>query len=1533
MKKLLLTALFGLSMLAVDAQRVVDKLDRGLVAVPGRSSGNLVTWRIFGSEYYDVTYNLYRNGTKINDTPLTVSNFQDTGGNSNSTYQVAAVVRGVEQAKSESVKAWATDNLIVNVKPCINRNGQEMAFGYAYDGSNGGDSGGYTINDISLADVDGDGVCEFMVKRNNAKGNLSNTSNTTDFNIYECYNIKGDRLWWIDLGPNLMSNPDEQYDMIGYDWDCDGKAEFVMRGADNMIIHTSTGKVINIGDMTFDSGSGLSSRPEYVAVGAEYLLYLNGETGEPYGWDGSDNWTPQAFPLPRFEANETVGDADVWGDLGHRATKIYMGAPYLDGVRPSIFFGRGCYTRHKACALDVNPTTHEIIQRWRWNCYDSASPWFGNGFHNFAIADVDLDGRDEIVYGSMILDDTGYGLATTGLGHGDAQHCGDLDPYRWGLEQFTCQEGSQGNSYWNATTGELYYRKADGGDDGRSMAGNFTNDYPGSQGKSATSGSISLTADKVLPVSGVSNLNNRIYWDDDLLEEMFDSKNGANRTGNIFKWNAQNLKTFDGVTNNWTKCNPSAQGDIIGDWREEIVLRQKDNMAFIITTTNYPTNYRIYTLWHDHQYRNAMAWQCVGYNQPPHCSFFLGELEGITVAPPALILEGRTEVANGATIKTTDEHLLISGYENKTISVQDGASPYILTVNAPVWVQGSGSQQATASTPKSPARTLIKYTTTLTGGAFAGYTRIIKQGEGTLVLPNVTQKHTGETNVWNGTLQFDGTFLSSPLWLNRHTSLVSNGGQFLGGIKADYNATIYPGGKQQVGSITATTLDLGFGSRVVFDVVSGTVDQLNLNTLKIEAKTSQEWLEFGPTYKAPVFQFEGGSTLAPGRYLLGYVGEVSGNIADIVLEGVSDKRQQLTVEDGKLYLDLETIRAAGAVVWNGSTTDNVWDFASTENFLIGGEKTYSATGDDVTFNDNAANTAVVIKGAVAPKSIVIDNNEKNYTFSGDSIVSGATITKRGTGTATMNYVNHTGATTIEAGRLVVDNLANRTGQTYGALGDYNQTITIADGATLYANGVIITDQPFNISGVATIDVASSKSLTLNSATKGAGATLVKSGTGRLTLGKGNTFAKLIISGGSVNAQNSNYVDQLPATVEFQNGTLWGTTMDDNPGITSRANFVVPQGKSGTYYGAYRGTNSGTLTGSGTFTFYSGGVRCYWDGDWSAFEGTVIPATTNRQAKPSYDPTIDYRNAKGLPKATLQLNDNVTFTSTNSIEIGSVTGTGALGGSVSYIIGGNNADMNSSFSSSCSITKRGTGYWQPSIGKITGAITVEEGTLRISDTKFESNYSGAVTLKNKGILVGSGLVPSITAEAGTTIIPRMTNGQAPRIIRAAGAMNIKEGATLEMIIRRSVAADASLSTTSPAHSQIRARYLTVNGKVKVVLYDSYTPAVGDQFTLWTATASFAGTPTFELPDLPEGMAWDTSGLTAMNGVLKIVEGTAIKRISSVDVLTAEVYSINGVRIGQVSGTMYQMADKVKQLGARPGLYILRTNAGTQTILVK
>ena len=562
-----------LCVLTAHAQRTTDKLDRGLVAVPS-GSGSFVSWRIFAEEYYDTQYNLYRNGTKVNATPLNVSNYTDPQGTAGSRYQVAAVVRGVEQEKCAEVSRQSNQYIQFSVKPIHSRRGTNI-------------TKDYNINDIALADVDGDGLSEFLVKRNYGPDG-SSVANDSAYNFIECYNLKGDRLWYIDLGPNMVSGPDEQYDAVGYDWDGDGCAEVLLRGADNMIIHHADGSETKIGNMNVNTRNTVlqTANMTYTNSGAEYLLYLDGKTGKPYPI-GANGALWMTYPLPR-------GTADDWGDgYGHRSTKHYFGAPFLDGRHPFIFLGRGCYTKHHMKAFYVDPASHQLSLYWEWRSGDSG-PYFGQGFHNFGIADVDWDGRDEIVFGSMVIDDNGQGLSTTNLGHGDAQHCSDFDPYRHGQEIFTCNESSPAMNYRDATTSKIYYRLQSTNDDGRAICGNFSNDYPGCIGHSAQSGVVSTVADKV--ISGAPNgfaMYFRIYWDGDLLEEALDGASSREGASRVFKADGSTVFTANGTANcNWTKNTPSATGDILGDWREEIIVRTSDNNYIRVYTTDIETPWR-----------------------------------------------------------------------------------------------------------------------------------------------------------------------------------------------------------------------------------------------------------------------------------------------------------------------------------------------------------------------------------------------------------------------------------------------------------------------------------------------------------------------------------------------------------------------------------------------------------------------------------------------------------------------------------------------------------------------------------------------------------------------------------------------------------------------------------------------------------------------------------------------------------------------------------------------------------------------------
>ena len=1475
-----------------QAQRVTDKLDRGLVAVPA-SSGNLVSWRIFAEEYYGVTYNLYANGSLLKS-GLTASDFNHTSGSSTTKYQVAAVVKGVEQEKSAEVTRWNNGYLQFPVAKVQDRNGNDV-------------TSQYIINDISLGDVDGDGVAEFIVKRNYS-GDIRNSANTTCFHHYECYNLKGERLWWIDLGPNMMAGPDKQWDMVLFDWDRDGRAEGLMRGADNMIFHTAAGDV-NIGNMSY-----VAPRDEYTRNGNEYLIYLNGLTGVPYGCDASTGkFTPMTYPLPRFEAGETDYEA-AWGknDTGHRSSKHYFGAPFLDGRNPSIFLGRGCYTRHKMCAFDVDPATHALTQRWRWdNNGGWNDPWFGNGFHNFGIADVDEDGRDEIVFGSMIIDDNGKGLSTTGLGHGDAQHCSDFDPYRKGLEFFSCNEDEPNMNYRNATTSKIYYRSKGTTDDGRGLMGNFSNTFPGCMGRSVNSPLISSVADKELTGAGVpstsgtndglfwSHLNQRIYWTGDLVEGILDSP-GTEKEAVV--WTTTGGRVFQSsgcALNNDSKNNPCALADIIGDWREEIVVRTSDNAYVRIYTTPIYTQYRIPTLWHDHQYRNAMVWQCVGYNQPPHKSFFLGALEGITVAPPPYTMTGRTEVKNGATISSAhnDQHVIVCETNDTKITVANGAAPYVATFNVPSWVQGTNSNK----TDGTAVINYEYYTCTVEGGAFAGNMTLAKQGDGILSLPKVDMTYTGPTNVWAGTLNFDGSLKQSTLWLNRHTTLNSNGGTFRS-IKADYGSTV-----NLTGTVNTDSLMLGFGARLKLNAYSDgmKIDQVNAKLLNIQTKSGSVWENYGPKYLTPVLEvvvhgLDNSSQLTPGKYLIGEIENVSGDISNIKIEGISSQKAQLLLEEGKLYLNIEGVRDSGIVYWTGANS-TTWNYADAENFQnIEGENDIFVSGDKVIFDDAANKFTVSLTGELDPDTVIVDNT-KAYTFSGTGAITGnASLVKRGTGTLTISNDNtYTGLTLISGGTVKVSALSNDT-KAYGNLGAVNtsnQKFIIENGATLQTTAAVETSTPIRVRTEEGGVINNSANFTANKNI--VGTLLTKKGVGTLLCFTTNSsLTKMVVVAGGVAERSGNAAN----TIELQGGTLW----DDSQSTTHAIN--VPKGKSATWQlsTAYCTNYTNKLTGEGTLTVVPRNKvnRVRISGDWSQFRGTVKHNTT--------DIWLPFDCTSGMPHGTLDIAANCGVTNVaKAMTIGAVTGSGSLNHPISNFqnksgVSGNNTwnignsdDNNFTFAGTihdeggsnkslfnkvgtCKMTFTGK-------GDFSGACRVNGGELCLNSSKTDImlgtstlNVAKGATLSGKGTLGNS----SVTVATGGTIRSGITETNAGGNLKFSDK-NLTVNGTIQTYI----------STKSTFSKFTGIGKLTLNGTLAVRGKEGLELAVGDELMIFDASEIVLGSNVvFDLcePNKAMGYTWDTSRLN--EGIL--VVGPApdgIMSLKSDALRDAEIFTLQGVRL--------------------------------------
>ncbi|SBT47953.1 rhamnogalacturonan lyase family protein [Micromonospora narathiwatensis] len=573
----------------------MEKLDRGLISVRS-GSANLVSWRLLGTETTGVAFNLYRGSTKVNSTPITgATNYLDGGAAAGSAYTVRAVVNGAEQAASAPALQFPNGYLDVPIQPPP---GGTTPTGEAYT---------YSANDASVADLDGDGRYEFVLKWDPSNSKDNSQSGYTG-NVYvDAYSLTGTRLWRIDLGRNIRAGAHYTQFQV-YDYDGDGRAEVAMKTADGT--RSGTGQVIGSSSADHRNSSG------YVLAGPEYLTMFDGRTGAA---------------LSTVDYDPPRGTVSSWGDsYGNRVDRFLAATAYLDGERPSLIMARGYYTRAVIAAWDFRDGT--LRKRWTFDSNTSGNgAAAGQGNHNLSVADVDGDGRQEIVYGAAAIDDNGRLLWSTGNGHGDALHVGDLDPSRPGLEVFKVDEdGTKPSSYLaDARTGQVLWQTAPNGDNGRGVSDDIWAGSPGAE-------SWSAAVDGLLNTKGQnigrkpSSQNFLIWWDGDPVRELLD----ATKIDKYGPSGDTRLLTGSGVaSNNGTKSTPALSGDILGDWREEVVWRTSDSTALRIYSTPTPTSLRIHTLMHDPQYRVSIAWQNTAYNQPPHTGFFLGDGMATPPAP------------------------------------------------------------------------------------------------------------------------------------------------------------------------------------------------------------------------------------------------------------------------------------------------------------------------------------------------------------------------------------------------------------------------------------------------------------------------------------------------------------------------------------------------------------------------------------------------------------------------------------------------------------------------------------------------------------------------------------------------------------------------------------------------------------------------------------------------------------------------------------------------------------------------------------
>ncbi|HQZ95655.1 MAG TPA: rhamnogalacturonan lyase [Pyrinomonadaceae bacterium] len=608
--------------------RQMESLSRGVVAI-NQGGKAFVSWRMFGTDADNIAFNLYRTteggkAVKLNDKPIDKVTFfidEKVDLSKTNTYFVRAVQGKNELAPGGSFELKGN----TPARQYLSIPLQTPA--------------GYTPNDASVGDLDGDGEYEIILHQT-GRGRDNSQAGMTDPPILQAYKMDGTLMWSINLGKNIREGAHYTQFMV-YDLDGDGRAEIACKTADGTI--DGKGKVIGDAKADWVSPQGATievERPEggprkadvtgKVLAGPEFLTVFDGITGAEIS---TVNYDPPRHPTKRDPTGTELNE--IWGDgYGNRSDRFLAAVAYLDGVHPSLIFSRGYYTRTVIAAWDLK--NKKLTKRWVFDSDSSEEnrKFRGQGNHNLSIADVDADGRDEIVFGAMVLDDNGKGLHSTGFGHGDALHVSDLDPDRPGLEIFDIQErfDDAGAHFRDARTGEVIWKKPsikageDGEGPGRGLSLEIDPRHRGFESWVAGAGITGLFNVKGEKISEKNprSCNFGIFWDGDVLSELLN--------GNaVSKWNWEKettdvLFTAEGsASNNGSKSTPALSGDLFGDWREEFMLRSTDNKELRIYTTTIPTKYRFYTFMHDPQYRLSIAWQNVAYNQPPHTSFFIGE--------------------------------------------------------------------------------------------------------------------------------------------------------------------------------------------------------------------------------------------------------------------------------------------------------------------------------------------------------------------------------------------------------------------------------------------------------------------------------------------------------------------------------------------------------------------------------------------------------------------------------------------------------------------------------------------------------------------------------------------------------------------------------------------------------------------------------------------------------------------------------------------------------------------------------------------
>ncbi len=1451
------------------AQRIQQQLGRGVVVVAG-GSNMMVSWRRLAQEPENATYNVYaRQGSgnyrKLNSTPLHNTNYSVSAGTiaSGSDVAVTIITDGVESELSVPFHY-------------VTRDARSMFMDILFPDYplNIAD---YTTSFVWPADLDGDGEMDFLVDRK------SKVSISTRSHKIQAYKRDGTLLWTVDMGPNVAIDQGQDDMVLAYDINCDGKAEVIIKSSDDTRFwdaeNNTWGKYAfgkNTGDTDGDgiinyATQTVKNPPFYVSVidgmtGAEMvsaeLDYSQVRDGvDTYGRNNRQNYKSD---------NDWLEYASLCGQFA---------ICYFDGVHPSL----GIEVKDRTTDGNHHYYLFEFAYDWsngtatNWHHASTFSAYGRNPsaaqFHMVRVCDVDGDGIDELIPGGYGWSPKAGMVMSANIAHGDRFRLSDIDPERPGLECFAIQQ------YAGDMLGQILYQAEDGkaikkwylsgvGDVGRGECMDIDPDHLGWEMWSTMGGVYDAKGD-LIPTLESHYPCEGVWWDGDLGRENVGTSD-SHYNVYVEDFNSGRLIQI-ARDSGWRYITVYAKraafwGDMIGDWREELILLHMEN-GEVAGVCGFSTDYtttenRIYCLQEDPHYRGDCTTK--GYYQSPNPGFYLGYDMPRPQLPPVMV----TDLVQ----RSTDTYY--NYMRTNTVAYQDGKSLlYDLYTDSNI----------TLDAPIRPSTMYMmpvnRQNITVSGaGAFSGTGDIWKSQQGTVSL-NVPVNTSGTLYISEGTIESNSSISSSVQLRARGT---------LAGHPTIEDTIIFEGALNYE------------GCRLMPNGQMTLKKALNINKrVYVELNTPEDYIHTdGDLRLTGVLVFTiGYEKPEVGRYkLIEYAGKFTGSTDNCTVRGLTGLSYNIAAEDGALWLIINAQREPNDnVAWTGFT-NNLWDYQTT-NFAISATGTEFVANDKVVFGDDAANTNITINTLMPTSGVTFTNNTTTYTFAGDGGFSGSGgLTFNGQGKVTLNTAksDYTGATVINSGTVVVSDLADGDiASPMGAAAASAGNWKIGKARFTVNNSNASTNRQLQLTDTATIDIPQGTTA-LKGLISGRG-TLVKMGSGQLniTYGGANTYTGgTILKAGTLamGTWNTTFGTATSRILIAGNSSIVVFNNNTTSAIPSLQNqIVIEEGKTLTIHGGQRCRVTPTLSGKGTMKISFPYVRGDFGPAASNFEG-VIEVTSGE---------LRMSSALNMPKGTLRLSgSNYVYNNSGPHSLGALEGTNAEASlnagtwNIGYL--GTDFTFAGVFGSGITVNKYGAGRMTIT-GSSAAPINIYAGELDVENTTA-STTTGTITVRSGATLLGGGQTGPVVVMGGGMIAASKSS-----IITG----NITLNNTLRVNAGGKIRVRGRGTTSSRVDTYTVAGRITLNSPQFVMERLSGEWHADEELKVFVGAGeiSLTGTPTF-VPEVPcEGCKWDCSRLASDGVIAVVVDADAVPAISADPKQNKTIYDLTGRRVENPSKGLY------------------------------